>query len=50
MLAHVNLACFLKSLNNFESVILISRSKIRMGASLVAQWLRVHLLMQGTWV
>ena len=28
----------------------ISSSKLQARASLVAQWLRIHLLMQGTWV
>ena len=28
----------------------IYKELIRLGASLVAQWLRIHLPMQGTWV
>ena len=42
------LLCFtLKSLLNFSKMLLI---KIYLRASLVAQWLRICLLMQGTWV
>ena len=34
----------------YNKIVFSSAVKNAIGASLVAQWLRVHLLIQGTWV